>query len=107
MKTFSEYKNSSNNRSVNEAAVTQYTLFPKDKSELNNMIHDEIVKQGTEADLNHIDVSNVTDFSCLFKWASFNGDISKWMYLMRQICERCSMEIDILMETYLNGTFLM
>ena len=66
------------NRSANESVTHQYTLFPKNKSELQQMIKDEIEKQGNEADLNHIDVSQITDFSKLFKESEFCGDISKW-----------------------------
>ena len=76
MKAFSEYKNTSDN--IKESAERQYTLFPKDKKELKQMIKDEIRKQGNEADLNHIDVSGITDFSELFKESRFNGDISRW-----------------------------
>ena len=78
MKTFSEYKKSSNNISVNESAAPQYTLFPKDKDELKKMINEEIKEQGYGANLNHIDVSKITDFSELFWRSEFNGDISKW-----------------------------
>ena len=79
MKTFSEYKNALKGSSINESVGARYTLFPKDKEELKQMILDEIKKQGDEADLNHIDVSNIEDFSSLFSgFRVFNGDISGW-----------------------------
>ena len=56
----------------------KYILFPKDRKELEQMIREEIDKQGPEADLNHIDVSDIKDFSSLFKRSEFNGDISRW-----------------------------
>ena len=66
-----------------------YTLFPKTKNELQQMIKDEISKNGNECSLNHIDVSKITDMSKLFSFSNFDGDISGWnvsnckkMYLM-------------------------
>ena len=66
-----------------------YTLFPKDKYELVNMIKNEIEKNGNECSLNHIDISKITDLTYLFaapylynkykyNLHEFNGDISEW-----------------------------
>ena len=41
------------------------------------VIH-EVDKYGIDANLNHIDVSGVTDFSRVFEYSKFNGDISEW-----------------------------
>ena len=46
-------------RSVNQ-------LRPSTKWELRNLIESELCRQGPDADLNHIDVSEVTDMSFLF-----------------------------------------
>ena len=45
---------------------------------IKRIVRDEIKRLGNEADLNHIDVSGVTNMSGLFFHSSFNGDISKW-----------------------------
>jgi len=42
------------------------------------LVKQEIERLGNNADLNHIDVSNVQDMSQLFFGSPFNGDISKW-----------------------------
>ena len=55
-----------------------YKLFPKTKGELQEMIKNEIFKNGYRCSLNHIDVSKITDMSKLFSFSNFYGDISGW-----------------------------
>ena len=43
-----------------------------------SVVRSEIKRLGNKADLNHIDVSQVTDMYSLFYKSKFNGDISKW-----------------------------
>ena len=56
-----------------------YKYFPKTKAELKYIIKKRIEQEGNEVDLNDINVSNITDMSCLFdEYQEFNGDISNW-----------------------------
>jgi surface protein len=65
-------------KSVRAGKHAKYTLFPKDTDELNEMISEEIYRNGNECSLNHIDTSKITDMTELFYFSTFNGDISEW-----------------------------
>ncbi len=54
---------------------------PKTKDELKNIIKDQLKLQGPDANLNIIDVSEITDMYCLFNLSELevgNIDISGW-----------------------------
>lgn len=53
-------------------------VLAQDKQHLRRLIAAAIEQHGLQCDLNHIDVSNIEDFSELFKSSLFNGDISRW-----------------------------
>ena len=55
-----------NNMSNVMNANNETTLHPTTKEELRAIIEQELKRQGADADLNHIDVSGVTDMSFLF-----------------------------------------
>ena len=51
---------------------------------IRKIVDSEIERLGNNADLNHIDVSQVTDMRRLFEDSEFNGDISKWLPMMKK-----------------------
>ena len=109
------------------------TLTPKSKDELITIIKQELERQGPDADLNHIDVSEIRDMSTLFvhlkiknikidSWDvsnvtnmdnmfhncyEFNSDLSRWdvsnVTSMKSMLNYCN----FLNLIYLNGTYLM
>ena len=50
----------------------KYTLFPKTKEELLDIVQKEIEKNGNECSLKHIDTSKLTDISDIFYKSDFN-----------------------------------
>ena len=63
-------------KNISEFSV--YSCQPKIRDELKNIINDRISKEGTNCDLNDIDISLIKDMSWLFYYSKFNGDISNW-----------------------------
>ena len=60
-------------RRFNESQIIKATDYT-----IHEIVRDEYVRLGKEADLNHIDVSEVTNMKYLFELKYFNGDISQW-----------------------------
>ena len=71
---------------ISKPKKVEHTLFPKHKYDLVLILREEVSKNGNECDLNHIDVSKITDMDFLFaedynnayKLHEFDGDISQW-----------------------------
>lgn len=51
---------------------------PNQKWQLRALVQKNIKRYGPNCDLNHINVSRMTDMSALFHESDFDGDISKW-----------------------------
>ena len=49
-----------------------------DNKHLRKLVTQHIARHGAQCDMNHIDVSQINDFTGVFANTAFNGDISKW-----------------------------
>ena len=56
----------------------RHKIIAENKEHLKELIKNEMNTYGQECDLNHINVSKVTDMSSLFYKSYFNGNISEW-----------------------------
>lgn len=64
------------------------TIVVTSPDQLMHLIAHERIRQGERCDLNHLDVSRLTDFSFVFQDSTFNGDISQWDVSNAQIMAR-------------------
>ena len=63
---------------INKDSI-KYHYYPTNKKELRSLIQKLLEERGNDADLNDIDVSDVTDMSNLFKDLDpYNINISEW-----------------------------
>ena len=81
------------------------TLKPKTKDELKAIIEQELEAQGPDADLNHIDVSEITDMSGLFiNFDIINIKIDRWrtsnVTSMKQMFLHCSEFVGTSLDTW-------
>ena len=78
MNTLASHMNEALKIGKNISKFSKYSCRPDNKDELKSIIDDRIEKEGPNCNLNDIDTSLITDMSYLFKYSSFNGDISCW-----------------------------
>ena len=81
---------------IKKSKAINYKYFPQTKKELQDIILKRIKEDGNGADLNDIDVSEITDMSGLFEGTDFNGDISSWdvsnVINMHNVFHNCPIE---------------
>ena len=85
---------------IKKSTSFNHKYFPQTKEELREIIEQRIKIEGSEVDLNDIDVSRIIDMSDLFRGLDFNGNISEWdvsnvenMYRMFYGCKSFNQDI--------------
>ena len=61
-----------------KVTVNKLDIIKSQDSDIKSILTTQITKLGNTGNLNHIDVSSVTNMQSLFRFSNFNGDISKW-----------------------------
>ena len=61
-----------------KVTVNKKDIIKAKDSDIKTIVNAQITKLTSTGDFNHIDVVEVTDMSNLFRYSTFNGDISKW-----------------------------
>jgi len=78
----------------NQKVIRKQDVIVATDDTIKQIVIDEIKRLGKDADLNHINVSQVTDMHCLFMDTDFQGDISQWdvsnVTDMSEMFENCS-----------------
>ena len=78
--------------------LMQYIVI-ENREHLIRTIEEHMMEQGAACNLNHLDVSRVTDMGELFKGSTFHGDISQWdvsnVVSMRGMFQQSSFNGDI------------
>ena len=78
MKDIKQYIQEGFKLGKNKVSKITYNYFPKNKMELKEILKERLAKD-KDADLNDIDVSNITDMVYLFEHLDpYNIDISEW-----------------------------
>ena len=78
MKTLKQHIDEALKIGKNLSEWSAYSCQPKTREELKQIIKDRISNDGSNCDLNDIDVSKITNMYDLFYNFDFTGDISKW-----------------------------
>ena len=78
MKTLIDHINEALKIGKNISSFSAYSCQPTNKDELKEIINKRIKQEGTDCNLNDIDVSLITDMSFLFNESKFTGNISNW-----------------------------
>lgn len=58
--------------------MSTQTIIAESLDHLKALVKDAVLTSGPNCDLNHIDVSGITEMRRLFNDLKFNGDVSKW-----------------------------